>query len=681
MIAPRKRRKVSSACQRCRERKLGCDTERPCQLCIRAGVECVPRNVGTTDTVTPAKRDSDSHKNDQTNRLGSEDTVIAPESNILNLTTMMFVETGSNLYLEHDTSALPGGAKPINPDLPVPGSWRDLVGVELPPDDVLDNIVRSFFLSVDWFMMVFHEESFKGRYKEFLHQQSASHDSDFVWICMLVIALGAHYMALAPPSNQNAVNYRQLAKDLLANIETRFLQIVNCSTLETVQICILLGSFFLFNGRPNAGLGISGSGVKIAQVIGLHRESLWKDISLAEREERRRTWWALDVFDKYAAIAFGRPCIIDDSDCDVGMVSDIQLGQQMNAEDSLIVYHQWKFQLYRIMGLFLGRRRQQKRAETVYTIHQQLLQWRKDLPESLQLESYDQDSEHISLLQMQALNLQLTYDNLQIILHRTAAFQYNDKECKFRSSSTRNNTSLQQLLDSAMEISELYKYSSTLHASRRTHADMHIGITLFTAGVVLCAICLSHPITAISSRAKTGVMHIIRMCRNASSSNQHLISTQSLSILDSLVTVVLRLETDLIIGRTNHPAVVSFDQHRSSRSIEDIMPIVGPATPRIDEANLRHNSTGGESLFQPIREVFGRHISQSTPMSSASRDRVENIEATKEILQQPTLEAANTFDWNGDLSFLVDSDLLDASQLWLWADNLNYDSLNDIHNK
>lgn len=66
----------------------------------------------------------------------------------------MFVETGSNQYLEHDTSALPGGAKPMNPDNPVPGSLRDLIGVELPPDDVLDDIVRSFFLSVDWFMMV-----------------------------------------------------------------------------------------------------------------------------------------------------------------------------------------------------------------------------------------------------------------------------------------------------------------------------------------------------------------------------------------------------------------------------------------------------------------------------------------------------------------------------------------------
>jgi hypothetical protein len=115
---------------------------------------------------------------------------------------------------------------------------------------------------------------------------------------MLVIALGAHYSALSPSPKQHTVNYRKLSKELLAKIEIRFLQIISSSTLETVQICILLGSFLLFNGRPNAGLGISGSGVKIAQVMGLHRERLWKELSPAKREERRRTWWALEVFDK-----------------------------------------------------------------------------------------------------------------------------------------------------------------------------------------------------------------------------------------------------------------------------------------------------------------------------------------------------------------------------------------------
>lgn len=36
-----------------------------------------------------------------------------------------------------------------------------------------------------------------------------------------------------------------------------------------------------------------------------------------------------------------------------------------------------------------------------------------------------------------------------------------------------------------------------------------------------------------------------------------------------------------------------------------------------------------------------------------------------------------TFNWDGDMSSLVDSGLVDASQLWLWADTLDFDSFND----
>lgn len=91
---------------------------------------------------------------------------------------------------------------------------------------------------------------------------------------------------------------KKLSTDIMGQIEAKFLQFMGCATLEAVQISVLLGSFLLFNGRPNVGLAISAAGVKIAQVINLHRESLWPDCSAVEREARRRTWWTLEVFDK-----------------------------------------------------------------------------------------------------------------------------------------------------------------------------------------------------------------------------------------------------------------------------------------------------------------------------------------------------------------------------------------------
>ncbi len=159
--------------------------------------------------------------------------------------------------------------------------------------------MRPFALTSNMGLQVFHEDSFRSRYSEMVeYGQITRQDDNFVWLCALVIALGSHYLALSPLAGGQVTYYQQLSKDLLVAIEQRFLQIVGCSTLESVQICVLLGSFLLFNGRPNAGLGISGSGVKIAQVIGLHRESLWKSTHETLREEKRRTWWTLEVFDK-----------------------------------------------------------------------------------------------------------------------------------------------------------------------------------------------------------------------------------------------------------------------------------------------------------------------------------------------------------------------------------------------
>lgn len=129
-------------------------------------------------------------------------------------------------------------------------------------------------------------------------EQVSYHEENFLWLSMLVVGLGAHYSSISPSAEQTDLNLQQLSQTLLTSIELRYLQIIGCSTLEAVQICVLLGSFHLFNGRPNAALGILGSGVKIAQIIGLHRESMWRGVSSVAREVRRRTWWALEVFDK-----------------------------------------------------------------------------------------------------------------------------------------------------------------------------------------------------------------------------------------------------------------------------------------------------------------------------------------------------------------------------------------------
>lgn len=278
--------------------------------------------------------------------------------------------------------------------------------------------------------------------------------------------------------------------------------------------------------------------------------------------------------------------------------------------EPLLLYHQWTFRLYRIMGPFLGRRLHTNKLETVASMHRQLSQWRAELPHKLRLETYEADSDENSVYQIQALSLQLTYDNLQIILHRGAAFDSSENPNSVDTAHVRSDFSYQQLFESAIRTSEVYKYSHLLQQCRRTHANMHIGMTLFTAGVVLCAICLPRPMSDVSQKAKTGIMHIIRVCRDHSSATQHLVSAQCVKILEGLVSVILQLENQLIIGNSHGSAGTGGNLSNDSRSLRE------HGTGSNLELNTATQPTGAGSRYtEGVLDPLQQGNNQNIPVS------------------------------------------------------------------
>lgn len=76
--------------------------------------------------------------------------------------------------------------------------------------------------------------------------------------------------------------------------------------------------------------------------------------------------------------------------------------------------------------------------------------------------------------------------------------------------------------------------------------------------------------------------------------------------------------------------------------------------------------------------VFANHVSRgvsasSTPVAMQQQD----APSTGDIEAAGNLVDPSSFEWDGDMAYLVDSGLADASQMWLWADNLTYESFND----
>ncbi|KAI5808611.1 fungal-specific transcription factor domain-containing protein, partial [Peziza echinospora] len=88
-------------------------------------------------------------------------------------------------------------------------------------------------------------------------------------------------------------------------------------TVDHARAALLTSIFLMEINCKSAAWTWLGSTVRIAQDIGLHRESGPWDV--VEKEMRRRVWWGIYVWDRLLSVELGRVLLIDDSDCDIGL--------------------------------------------------------------------------------------------------------------------------------------------------------------------------------------------------------------------------------------------------------------------------------------------------------------------------------------------------------------------------
>ncbi|RBQ70366.1 hypothetical protein FVER14953_10975 [Fusarium verticillioides] len=80
--------------------------------------------------------------------------------------------------------------------------------------------------------------------------------------------------------------------------------------LTFVQALILFSNLSQKRNKPNTGSNFLGLATRMALSLGLHRELPEWNISLLQREMRRRVWWGLYMFDSGASTTFGRPILL-----------------------------------------------------------------------------------------------------------------------------------------------------------------------------------------------------------------------------------------------------------------------------------------------------------------------------------------------------------------------------------
>lgn len=150
-------------------------------------------------------------------------------------------------------------------------------------------------------MMLFYKPSFEQEYRQIIgNRYVAARQRGTSVLILMVLAIGARY-ASDEQRSKAGISKEELSSlqgDMLNQVRLHYFDVLDTGAIECVQLCILLSTYYLYNGKPNLALPILGAGIQSAQAQGLHKERLWGPATEIVLEVRKRTWWALYVLDR-----------------------------------------------------------------------------------------------------------------------------------------------------------------------------------------------------------------------------------------------------------------------------------------------------------------------------------------------------------------------------------------------
>ncbi|KAJ7173815.1 fungal-specific transcription factor domain-containing protein [Mycena filopes] len=207
-------------------------------------------------------------------------------------------------------------AFPISPVAPPTHESESLRGLfwYLPPGARAATLRDIYFTHAAWMYAPISPESFEAEvYSQLYYDPNAvpppsdqpllAHRLSLMFI---VLAIGSLMDISQPAYNLEAEKYHQLARAALF-LHSFFDQ----PTINAVQSLFLMAYYLFLADRHGTGSGarwaIMGIAVKVAQSIGLHRDSgRWK-VDPIETQRRRELFWELFSYDSWQCLTFGRP--------------------------------------------------------------------------------------------------------------------------------------------------------------------------------------------------------------------------------------------------------------------------------------------------------------------------------------------------------------------------------------
>ncbi|CAG8888246.1 unnamed protein product [Penicillium egyptiacum] len=720
--------RTSRACDRCRRQKLKCDSSRPCVLCTRTGHKCETSQRTAKRTRRQHPRDGDlnpgvhrkiasaTHKNSNSiHSTGRAEKPYAPESSASYLerapkepqsgANASAIDFARRVFNEEEAGrTLTGASIPGDTGAPtLDNSLWHLTEVELPPEAVMFALIDVYFDRMQWFILIFHEPSFRETARRIISQTSWRRQDLSPTMAVLAVAvIGLH--SVLPDQRwpghellrEHSVDGEKLIHGLINEIRRNLLDISIDCRIEAVQVCFLVSSYYVYHSSPSIAWTVSGMAVRSAYALHLYTKSAKCESPVVD-EVRSRCWNHAIVGDTFASIIYGRPSSIDTGlvalhslrDMDDLVIDPLLLKNEWISGDGMPTttagFFAMKYEIYNIIRHILSRfRRLQLRKETIeedllaiaeaaQDSEEQLISWRKRVPRLFdfefwscdnRLEQFQQQIEGLpqrtkyqaETIILQAATLQLTYDGALIQARRPLLEQKITSSCSHLVVDAIHE-SLRVATAAALRISRIPVLRFKHH-----FAESFASLQQFTAGVILCILPTSQPFTTAAHEAKTGIMHIIHASTALGPHNR--IAKQTAQLLTELLKVTIEREMS---GALRGGLGMNLP-----KEISETGAILSVEPTRIDHTG-RHSPHSRDvpdhppmsTIHTPPHSREPPHMPQATHDQSRANDRP--VQAPLESSEYPS---ANIFEQLDDtFGAFVMFNLIpdDQSSAWNWG--------------
>ena len=488
----------------------------------------------------------------------------------------------------------------------------------LPISEAATLLVDNYFDKVHWFMLLFHQREFRasldelyaGNHPATQTPQQGDGYVGYITVLLATCALSLRY--ISPDQHRRlkslGIDPQSTREKILDALRLRLLDILALGSLEAVQTCVLLGSYYLYHGEPELAWPLCGCALRLSQALELHRQPRQSFqvsdpgsiLSPKVIEARKRCWWAVHEIETFCSMIYGFPLSISDADCDVEPLDpfdpwSIAADGQASSPNlpTLLLYKCSMSELSKIVKSAIeelyGSRQDAKRqtkdepaserttrvqalVKKVASLETKLTQWYSNLPSKLKLgkfavsqsesrrkpEAHHRDTNDSSiatsnfdehLFRLQALALKLAYENARILIHRPllsykASLPSSSRSDPSGSSQDPFTSSIHVCRDAALQIS-CAGNTQTFKEASTTYALNFISLHILTAGVTLCIMASLSPLSQDSLESKLGIRRLMEI---QASLKDSLVASQGLAILKKLSFLVMEKETKTMLA-------------------------------------------------------------------------------------------------------------------------------------